>query len=69
MPHDLTAAYAQTQHGPDDPDPRAAVVVASFARDVEDARLLLDALGLDRAAVATSSALLKLARRTADPAA
>lgn len=69
MPHDLTAAYTQITRAADDPDPRAAVLVASFARNVDDARDLLDALGLDRAAIASASALLKLTRLTADPAA
>ena len=69
MPHDLSAAYAQTAPAAPDPDPRAAILVASFARDVDDARDLLAALGLDRAAIASASSLLKLARLTADPAA
>jgi hypothetical protein len=69
MPSDLTAAYIQIRTATEDPDPRAAVLVASMAHSVEDARVLLDALGLDRAAIATASALLKLHRLAADPAA
>lgn len=65
MPHDLTAGYQQLTRVVREVQPRAAVQVASSARDLDDCRQLLAALGLDTTDVVAGAALLKLAHRTA----
>jgi hypothetical protein len=64
MACDLTGGYQQTASlaRPDQiRDAVHAIAVVSHARDLDDARLLLDALGLLHAAP-TARALLKLSR-------
>jgi hypothetical protein len=68
MPRDLAAAYQQIARAAVDPDPRAAITVAAHAVDADDARLLLDALGLDARAVAGGSLLCKITRADAPAA-
>lgn len=65
MPADLAAGFAQSARAlpaDDLQEADAAACVASHAQDANDARLLLDALGLTEAAP-LARAVLKLSRR------
>lgn len=64
MPSDISSAYTQVRAGgPDEVrDADAVACVASHAQSPEDARLLLEVLGLTEAAPLART-LLKVARR------